>query len=129
MQPARQRDAVLRLKRAILEDYSYRDLRGVDWRRQFAKFGPRLSSSHTLREFAREAVRLLGVAKDLHLWLQLGCRKVPTYRRCLRKNVNLLLLPKVVPGWRQHNQVVVSGKFADGIVYLCLRAWPANRSR
>jgi C-terminal processing protease CtpA/Prc len=51
---------------------------------------------------------------------------LPTHRRCARWNVDLGLLPKLVPAWRQHNPVVASGGLADGIVYLCLRAWPPN---
>jgi hypothetical protein len=118
--------AFLRLRTAILEDYSYRDLRGVDWKRRFGRFGPALRSSRTAEDFARQAARLLSAAQDIHLWLRVENQTVPTYRRFAQRNVDLLLLPKVIPRWRQHNEVVASGKFPDGIVYLCLRAWPAG---
>ena len=137
MDPTRQRDAVLRLRRAILKDYSYRDLRGMDWWRQLSKFGPRLRGSRTAREFAREAAALLGAAKDIHLWLRVRGEKVPTWKRRVQRNISLGLLPKLVPGWREHGSqghdanggsrssaVAASGRFADGVVYLCLRGWP-----
>jgi C-terminal processing protease CtpA/Prc len=69
------------------------------------------------------------VAKDIHLWLRLKDEAVPTYRRCVRWNVDLPLLPKVVPRWHQHNRVVMSGTFEGGIAYLCLREWPASEPR
>jgi len=120
------RGAFLRLRTAILEGYSYRQLRGVDWKERFGRFGPKLRSSRTAEEFAREAARLLSAAEDIHLWLRVKGRTVPTYRRCARRNVDLLLLSKLVPGWRQHSDIVMSGEFPDGILYLCLRAWPAE---
>jgi hypothetical protein len=129
MGPERQRNAVLRLRQAILEDYSYWDLRGVDWRRQFSKFGPGLRASRTPAEFAQKAAVLLGAARDLHLWLKVKDRTIPTFRRSVRPNVMPALLPGLVPGWRQHNPVTASGRFPEGVQYLCLRAWPGGGAR
>lgn len=126
---ARQTRALLRLKRAILEDYSYRDLHHVNWRKRFARLGPTLRSSRSACEFAHEAVRLLAPARDIHLWLGVDGQVIPTYRRCVRRNIVPSLLPKLVPHLRRHNAVVVSGRFHDGIVYLCLRSWPAAAQR
>ena len=119
-------EAFLRLKSSIFEDYSYRDLRGVDWKKRFARFGPRLHASATATEFAQEAAGLLSAAKDLHLWLRVKNKTVPSHRRCAQRNVALPLLRELIPGWRQHNPVVMSGRFSDGILYLCLRAWPGD---
>jgi hypothetical protein len=116
----------LRLKQAILEDYSYRDLRGVDWRWRFSKFGPRLRASRTSAEFAQRAAMLLGVARDLHLWLKVNGLTIATFRRGVRPNVALQWLPGLVPGWTQHNPVVASGRFPEGAQYLSLRAWPGG---
>jgi hypothetical protein len=124
-----QREALSRLRRAVLEDYSYRDLRGVNWTRRFAVLGPRLLRARTPQAFAAEAARLLSAARDIHLWLRVGERSVPTYRRCARRNVDLALLPALVPDWHQHNSVVASGWFPEGIAYLCLRSWPAHEPR
>jgi len=120
------RRAFDRLRSAISEDYSYRDLRGVDWGERFAKLGAGLCSSRTAIEFAEKAAVMLGPARDIHLWLRVKGQMLPTHRRCVGRNVNLGLLPKVVPGWRQCNPMVASGRFLGGIVYLCLRAWPPN---
>jgi len=119
-------EAFLRLRSAILEDYSYRDLRGVDWKNRFARFGPGLRASSTTIQFAQGAARLLSAAQDVHLWLRVKNQTVPTYRRCAQWNVALSMLPRLIPNWRQHNEVVMSGRFPDGTVYLCLRAWPGE---
>lgn len=79
--------------------------------------------------FAAEAARLLSAAQDIHLWLRVGGHTVVTYRRHARRNVDLALLPGIVPGWRQHNPVVASGWFPCGIAYVCLRSWPADEPK
>jgi hypothetical protein len=142
MNPMRQREAFARLKRAVFEDYSYRDLRGVDWKERFRRFGPRLRASGTARRFAFEAAGLLSAAKDIHLWLRVKGEIVPTFRRCVQRNVAAHLLPALVPEWREHGAagpgadglarppaLVMSGRFADGIAYLCIRGWPAGAAR
>ncbi len=122
--PQRQREAVARLRRAILEDYSYRDRLGVDWMGRFRRFRPRLRQARSAREFAEQAAALLGVARDLHLWLAVEGRRLPTDVRHVERNVAPMLLPRFVPHWRPHNPVVASGTFARGTHYLWLRFWP-----
>lgn len=120
----RQAEAVARLRRAILEAYSYRDRLGVVWVERFRRFAPRLRRAKTAREFAAETARLLSVACDLHLWLEVEDQRLPTYVRRGERNVAPMLLPRVVPRWRPHNAVVASGRFARGTHYLWLRSWP-----
>src|SRR5207247_9018541 len=58
------RAAVRELRRAIDEDYSYRDLRNVDWKKLFKEHGPRLEKADTPAAFARAAAKLLEPARD-----------------------------------------------------------------
>ncbi len=119
------RRAFARLKRAILEDYSYRDLREVNWKRRFVDFAPKIRSASSPSEFAKAAADLLSAARDIHLWLRMAEQTIPTYRRSYRGNVALSALPRLIPGWRQLSGEVACGQFEDGIWYLCLRGWPA----
>ena len=121
--------AYSRLKRAILMDYSYHDLHGVNWKMHFAQFERRLPAIRTSRQFAHAACSLLSVAKDIHLWLRVGREVLPTYRRAFRRNVALESLPRLVPRWQRHNPTVSSGEFPGGIIYLCIRGWPGSRPR
>ena len=52
---AANKEAVARLQRAIDKDYSYRDLRRVNWSNRFREFAPRLQSAATPRLFATVA--------------------------------------------------------------------------
>ena len=120
------RDAIVHLKRAILEDYSYHDLRGVSWPDRFGEFSTKLEESGSPERFARTAAELLAPAEDIHLWLKVGEQSIPTFRRNARWNVDLSLLPQRIPGWRKHNAVVSSGRFEGGVSYLFIRSWPTS---
>lgn len=123
---SRHERAFFRLRRTILDDYSYRDLHPVNWEKQFKSFEADLHSLGTARQFAEEAVRVLNPAKDIHLWLKVRNLSIPTYRRCVERNISMEALSRSIPGWQQHNDTVISGKFPSGPLYLCLRRWPAH---
>ena len=114
------------LKRVILKNYSHRDLHRVSWPSRFAKLSARIRSTRTAEEFADEAARLLAPARDVHLWLQVNGRRVPTFTRDVQRNVSFKNLPRLVPRWIEHNSLVATGSFSSGIQYLCIRGWPAH---
>lgn len=118
--------AVEILQKAIDEDYSYRDLRKVNWTNLFAYYGPTLEAGDKGLYFAKEAAHLLVNAKDIHIWLEAEKEFVPTFKRTAYWNVSLGLLAKRVPEWQKRSSIVWSGRFSDGIRYLMIRNWPAN---
>lgn len=124
--PERNRAAVEHLQRAITEDYSYRDRRGVNWDSQFTLFARKLESATTAKEFAQTAAQLLESAEDIHLWLEADGQTIPTFRRRAAWNVATVNLPRRVPGWQQRSAVVSSGAFEDGTLYVCIRSWPGD---
>lgn len=124
----RNREAYEILKRTINEDYSYRDRRGVNWEERFAAFAPRLRILTTPRKVAESWADLLSPAQDLHLWFECEGQVVPTYIRQAEWNVAFNTLPKQVPGWQQRSPVVFTGKYEDGIRYVCLRSWPGGQA-
>jgi len=119
-------EAALTLKRAIKEDYSYHDLHGVNWDQRFAEYTNRLGAAGSAGEFARIAAGLLAPAKDIHLWLEVDGKIVPTFQRRAPWNINLTTLPKRVERWSRRNAVVSDGEFADGIHYVLIRSWPSR---
>ncbi len=122
----RNREAFDHLKEAINKDYSYRDLRGVEWERRFELVTPRLRVIPTPLKFAEEMAELMSPAQDVHLWLMVDGRQIPTYKRQSAWNVATSELPRLVPGWKECSRIVFSGTFPDGIRYLCIRSWPAD---
>src|SRR5688572_10642911 len=107
------KDATRELKLAIELDYSYRDLRKVDWEKEFAAATPKLQAAKTAKEFADEAARLLAKAGDIHVFLKIGDTTFPTHRRTYAANFNVATLQKIVPNWKRHNDVVATGLFDD----------------
>ena len=114
------------LKRSVDEDYSYRDLRKVDWEARFKEFAPKLRAADTPKHFAELAGQLLSPAQDIHLWLRVGEEHVSTWQRRAAWNVAMNRLPRFVPHWQRRSSIVFTGQFDDGTRYLCIRGWPAD---
>lgn len=119
----RNREAVAELRRAIDQDYSYRDLRGVDWDARFAEAAPAMEAAATPAGFARAAAAMLAHAKDVHVWLTVDGRVAGTHQRRVTPNWNPRLLPLLVPNLKQHGKTVLTGRFEDGTVYIGLGTW------
>ena len=126
--PELNRAAIAQLKRAIDLDYSYRDLRKVNWDRLIAQATPALERSPTPAQFAEAAGKLLAEAKDIHIWLQADAAVYPSFRRQTDPNYSAAALARLVPGWTAHNDVVSSGRFPDGIRYVLIAAWDADKA-
>lgn len=115
------------LRRLIDEDYSYRDLRKVDWGEAFKKQKSELTAARTPAEFARTAAKLLAPAKDVHLSLQAGTVPMATFQRRYSPNFNFKLLEMIIPHWRKRSDVVFTGRFDDGPGYILITTWgPAH---
>jgi RNA polymerase sigma-70 factor (ECF subfamily) len=126
--PELNRAAIAQLKRAIDLDYSYRDLRKVNWDRLLAQAAPSLERTGTPAEFAEAAGKLLAEAKDIHIWLQAGGSTYPSFRRQVDPNCNVAALARLVPGWTAHNDLVSSGRWPDGVRYVLISAWDADKA-
>ena len=122
------KDSIRELKLAIDLDYSYRDLRKVDWEKEFAAATPKLEAAKNAKEFATEAAKLLAKAGDIHVWLKVGDEIVPTHRRQYAANFNFNTLPKVVPNWKKQNDIVYTGLFEDGTRYVLIASWPGDNA-
>ena len=114
--------AIAELRRAIDEDYAYRDRLKVDWPAAFRSAEPRLLAAPTPDAFAEEAAALLAPAGDLHLWLKVGDRIVPSHTRSVRPNFDAATLARLVLGWSHEGSVAV-GRFDDGIAYILIGSW------
>jgi len=119
------REAITRLKKAILEDYSYVDLRKVDWEKQFAELAPRLESAAGPAEFANTAGKMLAVAQDVHLAMRAGERRIVTWKRDVFPAMNFELM-KSIPMWTKRHNFVYSGMFSNGTRYLCITSLPGG---
>ncbi|MFH1744459.1 MAG: S41 family peptidase [bacterium] len=116
-------DSIQELRRAIDEDYSYRDLRNIDWPMLFAEFTPRLKNAKDPKDFAKEASKLLAYANDMHIWLTLEGAHFGTAKRDIIRNYNPRILLSKVLDWKEHNSRICTGRFEDGIGYILITNW------
>lgn len=120
---ARNAAAAALLRKLIDENYSYRDLRQVDWTARFARFEPWLLDAPDAASFAHSAARLLSAAGDLHIWLDAGGQRFATHIPDTVPNVRVDLLGKRVGEWKQLSRQVATGVVGEGIRYVMIGAW------
>lgn len=118
--------AVETLRRALNERYSHRDVRLVDWDAEIGAVAGRLHTARTPGAFAREAARLLRPARDVHMSLQVGSARIPTFTPLQAPNCDVQALRGLVPEWRERGPVVVTGRFEDGVAYVLILSWPGD---
>jgi len=126
--PKANRQAIVELRRAIDENYSYRDFRKVNWKVLWAKHAPAMRKATSAVNFAAEAAKLLAHTRDIHVWLQVGRQTIPAFQRSVAANYNLRTLAKAVPEWHKDSSCVWRGRFTDDIGYIMISNWD-NRSR
>ena len=128
--PEQNRESIDILRQAIDEDYSYRDLRHVDWPKQFERFTPELTAAATPLEFAKLVARLLEPASDLHLSVEAdGQVLYPWNGKAPPANFNLDLLKRIVPGWAEHGRLIATGSFPSGPTYVLIRLWDVDHAQ
>lgn len=115
-----------RLKNAIENRYSYRDVRKVDWDVQWQKYENELRSENDPKAFAILAGEMLAATGDPHIWLKVGEETVPAFRREVRPNGNFELLPKLIANWNRRNRNVALGSAAPDIGYIGLLSFQAD---
>lgn len=125
--PEKNKAAVAALRNAIEDRYSYRDLRKVDWSKQFSDFSDELMKAETASGFARAAARLLGPAQDPHVSVKVGDFTLGTARRTYDANWNERAIARLVPKFKSHNDIVASGRVSDDIGYILIRSWGAAK--
>ncbi|MCJ7730326.1 MAG: S41 family peptidase, partial [Sedimentisphaerales bacterium] len=121
-------EAIEELRRAIDENYSYRDLRKVDWDGLFDKYSPAMKDAKTPLEFAEAAAELLANAEDTHIWGKVDNETVGGFKRSITRNYNRKVLEKAVPGWRKRSDAVFTGQFDDGIGYILIDSWSGDQT-
>lgn len=119
------RNAIAALRRAVDEQYSYRDLHKVDWKSRFAEFDARLAAAETPAAFAHGVAKLMSPAEDVHVNVQVGEFTLPTHRRTYVANWNEHVLGSILKSPTDRGPVVASGRLEGDIGYILVRSWAA----
>jgi 3-keto-disaccharide hydrolase/Peptidase family S41 len=114
------------LRRAIDQQYSYRDLRVKNWDDLFARYDGQLSAADTPAQFARVAAQLLAAAEDVHVHLTVGDIPIAAHARNVAPNLRFATLAQRVPGWTQRSGRVYTGRFDDGVGYVLIPSWSGD---
>lgn len=120
------RQAIEILRDVIANDYSHFDLNGVDWGKAFDQFGPAMEAARSPEEFAEVAATLIGKNRDIHTWLKVGDQVFGTTKAKYVANYNMRTLERLVPEWTKAGEGVFTGKFEDGIGYLCIASFDSS---
>jgi hypothetical protein len=122
---AANKEAIAKLKKAVLQDYSYFDLRKVDWEKQFAEYAPKLEAAAGPAEFATLAARMLSAAQDVHVAVRAGDRRMVTHKRDVFPAMNFHQLERTIPQWTKRHDFVYSGIYPNAH-YLCITSLPVD---
>ncbi len=117
---AANRKAVEELREAIDDRYSYRDLREVDWPKTFNEFREQLEGAESLPAFTSVAAKLLGRAKDVHIWLELDGKRIETTPWVAKANYHSAGIAATVPNFRKIAPSVAVGRFTDEVDYVVI---------
>jgi hypothetical protein len=119
--------ALTALRTAIDQRYSYRDRVVKDWDALLAEHNAALLESKSRAQFARRLGRMLGAARDPHVDVRIGETGFPTFTPGVEGNIDFKRLATTVQEFRWRNQIVASGKAADGVGYILINSWPGDR--
>lgn len=119
--------AVEALRKAIDEQYSYKELRKVDWAKRITEYQQKLETAMSASAFARAAADLLAAANDPHISIRVNGFTLGTYRgKNVQPNFNGRLLSTLVTDLKDPNECVLTGA-VDDIPYLLIATWgPAD---
>ncbi|MEQ1825637.1 MAG: S41 family peptidase [Pirellula sp.] len=115
--------AVERLSDSIRLNYSYSDLRGIDWNDRISQSKSEMVSARSPTEFASAAANCLKQAKDIHIWFKVEDKTIGTHQHAASVNFNPRVLPKLLPQWKQHGKTVIIGTTKDGFKYVLISTW------
>jgi hypothetical protein len=118
--PEQNKAAMAELRKAIDENYAYRDLLKIDWTKEIDQRQAKFESATSANEFARLAAHLLRLAEDAHVSVEAGDVRIGTRANSAPPNSNFQSLAKLVPSVKEHGNDVFSGKLGDGVGYILL---------
>jgi len=118
--PEQNKAALAELRKAIDDNYGYRDRLKVDWAKEIDQRQATFESATSANEFARLAAHLLRLAEDGHVSVEAGEVRIATRANSAPPNSNFQSISKLTPGMKEHGNDVFSAKLDDGAGYILL---------
>lgn len=124
---ARNTAAAAQLKDIVDYSYSYYRLHSLDWAGLFEEHSASLLWADSPYAFARAAALLLGHARDPHISLKVDGETFLSFAPDVVPNYNLETLRRAAAEWSHPSPCVYVGRFGDGIGYVMIGTWSADR--
>lgn len=115
--------AIVNLRRAIDEKYSYKDLRVPDWEKLFNKYEPWLERAKTAGQFGEYTAKMLAHAKDSHVRVRVNGKPLTVFRRRSKPNYNMNVIKRTVPNLKEVSKYVFMGRFDNNVGYILITTW------
>ncbi len=111
------------------EEYSYYELRGIDWKALAKQHRKKIHAAKSTRSWVNRVVTMLGEAKDMHLWVDYKKKRTPTFVRRIEPNFHIDGVRAVLPSVKQRNACVITAKTDDNIGYILISTLGNNRAK
>lgn len=111
-------------------EYSYASLKGNDWKALLEKYRPELENAKTNTEFALKLVKLLRIAEDPHLWVEVEGQKFETGKiKLVDCNYGSNQLFSMLQDKKVSNGFVSVAGVIDSVGYISMRDWKTDFSK
>lgn len=123
-QRARNEASLEVLRELVATEYSYRDRVVEDWDEPFATARESILAADSDASFARRIGRLLGAARDPHLWIGPREQLAPTFERTAPSHFALESVERRIEGLHKASDAIWTGRIPDGertVGYLLVR--------
>lgn len=109
--------------------YSYAAIKGVDWKKIMKENQPELENSKTNIEFALKLIKLLKLADDPHMWVEVDGQRFETGKiKVVNSNSNTGALFSILQDRKTSSTFLATSGVYDSIGYFSIRDWSTDLS-
>jgi hypothetical protein len=109
--------------------YSYAAIKGVDWKKVMRDNQSELENSGTTTEFALKLIKLLKLANDPHMWVEIEGQKFQTDNtKFVNSNSNINALFSSLQDRKTSSSLSVISGVYDSVGYFSIRDWNTDLS-
>lgn len=114
-------------KEIFPEQYSYASLKGIDWKTTVEKNRAELENAKTNTEFALKLVKMLRIAEDPHLWVDVEGQRLATCKMKLAEsNSNIKQLFSLLQDKKISNDFRTIAGVIDSVGYISIPDWETD---
>ncbi len=102
----------------MARNYSFFDMKKIDWHELTGRYRERALAASQPAQFAEIIAEMLGELQDLHVWIDVGGKRVPSFRSGSKPNFDMAVVEKDLKAVERLGDFGSLGTNVDGFVYL-----------